>query len=429
MSTTSRNPTRYPPVTVPAEVKVPDPPPVYLSDEELHQLKAEPDLDKRDKLRRELLAAKRRALAPTPSPSGPAERDELEDRSAKLGITTLESPVEPQSYFIDGFLPKKNIVLVVGDDPSLFLLQLGLCVAAGVPFLGRPTRRGKVLFVECLTPDPDEFKATARSVATYLNQTTVGLNDFSLWIPSMSEELVTSADMRDHIRAERRTLTIINSLAQYEPNYQTNKSSTHRMRKEFNKLLSEVGGSIILSHHYVKRREERVTEDRMVQSLMQDTCGLQPHDIANFLIYLEELRRPRDGDRGDDEDWWEGDVRLNIIRRDRWGKTLPCVVVELEEQELEDRAIGYQEIEPQLASGDKRIFDQLPDPFYRTNVKQFFKGNRSVEMFIDRVRKAGFIEDVTDLPRNPDAHRTIRKGWRKVQPGATSEMCDGTTTS
>ncbi len=374
-------------------------------------------------------SASARAVALGETPEQRAAR-ETKERRAKFGIDTLEISAEPQqqSYLIDRFLPKTAVILVVGDSPSRFLIQLGLCVASGTPFLGRSTPPGKVLFVEYLT-DPAEFKNTAGQVARYLNVILSEVSNFLLCTPRTAKEVMRSDDIRGQIREERPVLTIINSLGQYEPYYQTNKSAIHTMRKGFSKLLTETDGSIILSHHYIKHRSsERTTEKRMAQDLTNDTCGLQPDDIANLTIYLEEPKKPNSfmdrngvGDEADDDDWAE-DHAFDIIRRDPWGTTFPVIAVQREEQELEDTAIAYEEIEQRLAPKDKRILDLLPDPFYRTDVNEHFLSktgsakvsNRSVDKFLERV--AGFIEKVNHLEANPHTRKRITEGWRKVQP-------------
>src|SRR5207302_2870448 len=68
--------------------------------------------------------------------------EKLQERSLALG--SLE-------YLVDGLLPSRSIALVVGDSglgKSPLLYQMGLCVAAGVPFLGKQVRQGKVLYMD-----------------------------------------------------------------------------------------------------------------------------------------------------------------------------------------------------------------------------------------------------------------------------------------
>src|SRR5882724_12138908 len=69
--------------------------------------------------------------------------DELSQRAAKL--KSLE-------YLIDGLIPKQGISITVGDSglgKSPLLYQTAICVAAGMPFMGRPVRQGPVLYMDC----------------------------------------------------------------------------------------------------------------------------------------------------------------------------------------------------------------------------------------------------------------------------------------
>jgi hypothetical protein len=55
-------------------------------------------------------------------------------------------------YLIEGLLPKQSLSLVIGDSglgKSPLLYQAATAVAAGIPFLGRNTRRGRVLYLDC----------------------------------------------------------------------------------------------------------------------------------------------------------------------------------------------------------------------------------------------------------------------------------------
>ena len=54
-------------------------------------------------------------------------------------------------FVVEGFLPVKSIGIAAGESTigkSPLMYQLGLCVAAGVPFLGMPTTQGRVLYFD-----------------------------------------------------------------------------------------------------------------------------------------------------------------------------------------------------------------------------------------------------------------------------------------
>lgn len=64
------------------------------------------------------------------------------------GVDRICAEETHTQFLIEGFLPARSIAIVAGESAigkSPFVCQLGLCVAAGIPFLGMPTQQGLVL--------------------------------------------------------------------------------------------------------------------------------------------------------------------------------------------------------------------------------------------------------------------------------------------
>jgi len=61
-------------------------------------------------------------------------------------------PLTPAPYFVgNGWLPKQGKVEIFGPPKkgkSFLALQLARCIGAGVPFLGLPTKKGRVLYLQ-----------------------------------------------------------------------------------------------------------------------------------------------------------------------------------------------------------------------------------------------------------------------------------------
>src|SRR6267378_453500 len=58
---------------------------------------------------------------------------------------------QPASYVVEGLLPADDVHVAVGDSglgKTPWAYQLGLCVAAGMPFLGHPVRESRVLYYD-----------------------------------------------------------------------------------------------------------------------------------------------------------------------------------------------------------------------------------------------------------------------------------------
>src|SRR5579862_1069009 len=73
-------------------------------------------------------------------------------------------------FLIEGFLPAKAIAIAGGDSTigkSPLMLQLALCVAAGVPFFGMRTSRGRVLYFD-LENSLADCKAIRDALARFL---------------------------------------------------------------------------------------------------------------------------------------------------------------------------------------------------------------------------------------------------------------------
>ena len=66
---------------------------------------------------------------------------------AQLKAKVTDAPGD----LVEGLIPEHSVNIVVGDSglgKTPLFVQLGLCVAAGIPFLGHPCRKGRVLYVD-----------------------------------------------------------------------------------------------------------------------------------------------------------------------------------------------------------------------------------------------------------------------------------------
>lgn len=105
-----------------------------------------------DEIREEITAmvdsAEPVAAAELPPTEAPSERPALEIRSAREQIAAFPRLREP---LVDGLLRRgesANIIAAAKVGKSWLALQLLMCIAAGRPFLGHATRRGRVLLVD-----------------------------------------------------------------------------------------------------------------------------------------------------------------------------------------------------------------------------------------------------------------------------------------
>src|SRR4051812_2779964 len=79
--------------------------------------------------------------------------EELKRKYGLLSVDDLKSAAgtAPTSYLVDGFLPQQSLTIAVGDSgigKSPFFFQMAMCIAHGLPFLGRVTTPGRVLYLD-----------------------------------------------------------------------------------------------------------------------------------------------------------------------------------------------------------------------------------------------------------------------------------------
>jgi RecA-family ATPase len=85
-------------------------------------------------------------------------------------------------YLIDGLIPERSLGILVGDSglgKSPLAYQMGICVATGIPFLGLPTQKSRVLYLD-FENGLQDVNGIITQLSTYL-----GLNeppgDLFLW--------------------------------------------------------------------------------------------------------------------------------------------------------------------------------------------------------------------------------------------------------
>jgi hypothetical protein len=153
---------------------------------------------------------------------------------------------------VSALVPEQSVNIWAGDSglgKSAFLIQLGLCVAAGLPFLGQDVRPGpnRVLLV-------DFENSTAnldRLIKTIAGHLRLGKppDDFRIMnFPDASE-------VEKEILAFRPTLVIIDALRGYDPEAEGKNANSGKMLTKLRKLAVKGGAAIIFVHHL--RKEDR----------------------------------------------------------------------------------------------------------------------------------------------------------------------------
>lgn len=156
-------------------------------------------------------------------------------------------------YLISGLLPHRSISIFVGDSglgKSPLLYQAALCVAAGIPFLGRPVSQGRVLYLDFENGLGDVDDLTDR-LAQHL-----GLlkkpDDLLLWNFNDAPSNWQPSQLADMIRDAQPAWVIIDSLSAYSPDIEEKSSNVTRVYQELRKIIREVQTNVTVVHHLRK---------------------------------------------------------------------------------------------------------------------------------------------------------------------------------
>jgi len=161
-------------------------------------------------------------------------------------------------FVIETMIPFSTVNLVAGDSgigKSPLFYQLGLCVAAGLPFMGFPTRQGKVLYIDYENGERNQEQLIER-LAGFLgiSESVVEENFSGITNPGTPKDV-------DRVIAEfKPSLVIVDSLRGYEPNAER-KSGDGEFLKERWDTARGHNTSFLLIHHLNKETEESPLPD------------------------------------------------------------------------------------------------------------------------------------------------------------------------
>lgn len=184
-------------------------------------------------------------------------------------------------FLIKGLLPTRSISLLVGDSglgKSPLVYQAGLCIAAGVPFLGRETTKGRVLIAdfENGVADMNELLEQLGRHLGLAEMPEDGLQLFAVndCIPRFG---FRGFDLLDIVRDYKPSLAIVDSLSSYRPDAEEKTAHAMEMLQSFRKVLRDYGTSTLLVHH--RRKQPRKKDE---------SAG--PLEEANLRRWFEDAR-------------------------------------------------------------------------------------------------------------------------------------------
>jgi AAA domain len=169
---------------------------------------------------------------------------------------------EPENYIVEGLLPANEVSVAVGDSglgKTPLAYQLGISVAAGVPFLDMPTKQTRVLYLD-LENGRKKRPPLAEDIARVLQVREVP-DEFLV-----AEDSCSLADVAKAVKEYKPGLIIGDTLRALEPGAEDSNSTMGRFLKESRAIAQENDCAFLYLHHINKPREDEAVKGSLEEN-------------------------------------------------------------------------------------------------------------------------------------------------------------------
>jgi AAA domain len=291
---------------------------------------------------------------------------------------------------VEGFVSMDSIGLLVGDSglgKSPLSYQLGLCVAAGLPWLGMRTRQGTVLYLDYENGLMGS-KALRDSVMQHLQ------------LQKCPEAFLCKQDVMDMntlnavVAAVRPSLVIIDTLRSFDSSAEENNTKAGEFIKNLRKLSRPFRASFLLIHHIKKQDKPGFLESRANLETDPAIQWLNLACGARALVNQSDLRVGiAQTSKGNASLILRGHLRVV----GEWGPTYLERVFNDDEQ-----PIGYKQlfgIQFLDNKNQQTTFDALPTAFsFKEAMTKYERQGQATVDFLNKCMKTGIL-------------RKTKKGW------------------
>jgi hypothetical protein len=293
-----------------------------------------------------------------------------------------------QSHLIDGIFLKPSVNILVGDSglgKTAFAIQLGLSVAAGLPWLGRNTSQGRVLFVDAESP-VSELQKMVETISQFLGLNTPPENDFLVWSPNW--DVSFAGDFRSALKRvvdERQPeLVVVDSLRDVFPEAETKNPEATKVINFLRTLMKGSGTSFVLIHHLRKGGDPKEIP----------RLDLDPHGWLREASGARALVNQTDTRIGVDTSHAKG-ADLTIAGFTRMtGRIFPINIARVFDDDGEPK--GYRELRgiDHLSEKQRKALDSLTERFRYRDAKAAIGGasDSNTANFIATAISFGLIE-------------------------------------
>jgi hypothetical protein len=305
--------------------------------------------------------------------------------------------LKSNEHLIADLIPKRSLSIVVGDSglgKSPLLYQAALCVAEGIPFLGKPVMHGRVLYIDFENGLGGVDEVVSR-LASYLGLSEVSENlllfNFNdappKWKPSDLEEMVA---------AFKPDWIIIDPIAALAPEIDTKNDCVTRVYQTLRGIIKDHSTTVTLVHHIRKLPTQpgvTVTDlEEDVRGWFQQARG--PRQLINGADVRIGIDKCRRADMLTELDGRSVEVSLVIAGFGRLrGSIEPMYLGRILGDD--DEPMGYEQLRgASLLFNDNRqkAYATLPETFTFKQAKHALeRGSQATTDFLRKCQNAGIL--------------------------------------
>lgn len=183
-----------------------------------------------------------------------AVNDDLPDTESLANVWDALPPLSPP--LIEGVLRQGHKLLLAGPSKagkSFALIELAICIAEGMPWLGFPCAQGRVLYVNleldrasCLHRFKDVYAAMEAEPRNLHNIDIWNLRGKSVPMDKLAPKLIRRASKRDYLAI------IIDPIYKVITGDENSADQMAQFCNQFDKVCTELGCAVIYCHHHSK---------------------------------------------------------------------------------------------------------------------------------------------------------------------------------
>jgi len=293
----------------------------------------------------------------------------------------------PVSYLVEGLLPADDVHVAVGDSglgKTPWAYQLGLCVAAGMPFLGHAVRPSRVLYYD-LENGSEEILQVSRALCGHLG------------IPSFPKDFFvipndgSVPEIEKAVADRRPDLVIVDTLRALHPEAEMDNSRMAAFLERLRATARTQHCTILLLHHIRKPGElgmPKLEDTETLEWLLQAAGARSLINQTNTRIAFDK----RKGDQREDVSL----VMKSFVKLKGESGTLYLERA----HDLQGEPIGYRRLCGVGLLGNpeqEAAFEKLPPtPFRFKEAKQIYnKADDPTKKWLDKCIAAGLIRKVS----------------------------------